>query len=314
MVNYVEDFEDDFEDGLDDPENQTAINDDLLGEFQKTTSYLKDLHKKFTQIVDEDDETQRCLKEYNLGNARVRIMERDISYIDDLENAAEVFYSQQLGMKYRRVEAFLNKGEISFDGANYLASSGDIKFRDLSFDLKGLSAGFLNKQKGDSFFTQTVYGSGFVWLKDTTSFLEVMTLTNDKIIMDNGTYFASVGNFKQNLTADTKVSSVLFSNKQLITTALVGSGIVILELPVRKSEMIRIKVTKDMPAMIDSNVVLFRQGDVKRGEKLTNGLLGSAVNGLGLVETYTGTGYVYIAPTLNKLTKKLNPNIEHLED
>lgn len=314
MVNYEEDFEEDFEDDLNEPEIPTAINDDLLGEFQKTTSYLKDLHKKFTQIVDEDDETQRCLKEYNLGTARVRIMERDISYIDDLENAAEVFYSQQLGMKYRRVEAFLNKGEISFDGANYLASSGDIKFRDLSFDLKGLSAGFLNKQKGDSFFTQTVHGSGFVWLKDTTSFLEVMTLTNDKIIMDNGTYFASVGNFKQNFTADTKVSSVLFSKKQLITTALVGSGIVILELPVRKSEMIRIKVTKDMPAMIDSNVVLFRQGDVKRGEKLTNGLLGSAVNGLGLVETYTGTGYVYIAPTLNKLTKKLNPNIEHLED
>lgn len=283
---------------LDDDRDSKLKGTTVLSELQQANEYLQALSKSASDAT----ATTRTLIERNYKGSVFRIVERDISYIDGSGGAADIFYAQQLGMKYRRVEAILNGGQIFFDGANYLASSGpDLKFNPLSLDPKSIISGFLNKQQGDSFFKQSIIGHGNVWLKDTTSFLEVLPLTSNKIIMEKGTYFASMGDFKLEFFADTKISSMLFSKKQLITTSLVGSGFIILELPVRKSELIEIQISHNKPAWIDPNVVLFRVGNVNRGEKLSNGIFGSAINGTGLVETYTGQGSVFIAPTLNKL-------------
>jgi uncharacterized protein (AIM24 family) len=93
------------------------------------------------------------------------------------------------------------------------------------------------------------------------------------------------------------VSSALFGGEGWFQTRIRGSGICVLESPVPADEVLRIDL-KDETLQVDGNFALMRTGKIEFSvEKSTRSLLGTLTSGEGLLQTFRGTGSVWLAPT-----------------
>ena len=80
-------------------------------------------------------------------------------------------------------------------------------------------------------------------------------------------------------------------------TQVRGSGIAVFELPVPASEVQCIHLNNET-LKVDGNFALMRSGRIEFSvEKSSKGLLGSLSSGEGLLQTFRGTGQVWLAPT-----------------
>ena len=87
---------------------------------------------------------------------------------------------------------------------------------------------------------------------------------------------------------------------------LSGSGIVILECDVPKSEIVEYEINLGEELKVDGNFAIARTEGVNFCvTKSDKSLVGSALNGEGFLNTFTGSGKVWLAPT-QPIYKKLH--------
>jgi uncharacterized protein (AIM24 family) len=98
-----------------------------------------------------------------------------------------------------------------------------------------------------------------------------------------------------------KLTTGLFGGQGFLQTELSGNGWVVLALPVPKNEILRYTLTGPHDELkVDGTFGLLRRGNITfTVEKSTKTLIGSAVSGEGLLQTYRGSGEVWVAPTLD---------------
>lgn len=90
----------------------------------------------------------------------------------------------------------------------------------------------------------------------------------------------------------------MIGGQGLFQTEISGSGVVALFSPVPESEIVAYEITPDKPLMVDGNFALIRTKDVKFSlTKSSKSWISTAVSGEGLLQTFTGNGTVWIAPT-----------------
>jgi uncharacterized protein (AIM24 family) len=76
-----------------------------------------------------------------------------------------------------------------------------------------------------------------------------------------------------------------------------GAGICVFESPVPADEVLRIDL-KDESLQVDGSFALMRTGRIEFSvEKSTRSLVGTLTSGEGLLQTFRGTGSVWLAPT-----------------
>jgi uncharacterized protein (AIM24 family) len=93
------------------------------------------------------------------------------------------------------------------------------------------------------------------------------------------------------------VSSALFGGEGWFQTRVKGSGICVFESPVPADEVVRVDL-KDQTLQVDGNFALMRTGRIEFSvEQSTKSLLGTLTSGEGLLQTFRGTGSVWLAPT-----------------
>ena len=93
------------------------------------------------------------------------------------------------------------------------------------------------------------------------------------------------------------MSSALFGGEGLFQARIRGTGICVFESPVPADEVLRIDL-KDETLQVDGNFALMRTGRIESSvEKSTRSLLGTITSGEGLLQTFRGTGSVWLAPT-----------------
>ncbi len=93
------------------------------------------------------------------------------------------------------------------------------------------------------------------------------------------------------------VSSALLGGEGLFQTKIRGTGICVFELPVPLSEVRCIQLHNETLS-VDGNFALMRSGNIEfTVEKSTKNLLGTFSSGEGLLQTFRGTGRVWLAPT-----------------
>jgi uncharacterized protein (AIM24 family) len=93
------------------------------------------------------------------------------------------------------------------------------------------------------------------------------------------------------------VPSALFGGEGLFQTRIRGTGICVFESPVPADEVMRIDL-KDETLQVDGNFALMRTGRIEFSvEKSTKGIIGTLTSGEGLLQTFRGTGSVWLAPT-----------------
>src|SRR5699024_8911938 len=243
-----------------------------------------------------------------IAGVRFRVVEYDSSYVGGLGVATSIYHAQKMGMRLRSLEVDLKNGEFQMESDMFQSSDGNVKLKQ-PFNPKHIVRGIIRKMNKESFFRPKFIGNGTVRLESDFKFIHVMKIEEStRLVLEKGIYLASAGDFEDKTAKNLSFGLMFFSDKSLLQTELRGTGMVALELPVHKTELIKHKVTGNQTFTVSGDHVLFWTGNLKRKIHPAKKLLGNLASGRGIVEEYTGEGYVYTAPTMgyyNKIAKSL---------
>ena len=125
-----------------------------------------------------------------------------------------------------------------------------------------------------------------------------MELNDESIIVDKGMFYCCSEDITVKGVMQKNISSTLLGGEGLFQIELTGSGVVILECSVPKSEIVECEISKGQELKVDGNFAIARTKGVNFSvTKSDKSLFGSAINGEGFLNTFSGEGKVWIAPT-----------------
>ena len=227
--------------------------------------------------------------------------EKDISVSPD--RATVAYFASQMNVRKRQVIAKLTgkQGTIIQAGAMQLMI-GQIQ---AATNVKG--AGDLMKKfvgskvTGESTIKPHYVGDGLLVLEPTFRYiiLEDISDWNGDMVIEDGMFLACDDTVDMKVISRKNISSAVLGNEGLFNTSLSGHGIVVLESPVPREELIEVNLEKDILRIDGSMAVAWSNTLDFTVERTTSTLIGSAASGEGLVNVYRGTGRVLIAPVAN---------------
>ena len=119
---------------------------------------------------------------------------------------------------------------------------------------------------------------------------------NGSVVLDDGLFLACESSLKQKAVMRSNFSSAVAGNEGLFNLGVQGQGVLCLESPCPKEELIEIELENDV-IKIDGNMAIAWSGSLEfTVERSGKSLVGSAASGEGLVNVYRGTGKVLLAP------------------
>jgi uncharacterized protein (AIM24 family) len=121
--------------------------------------------------------------------------------------------------------------------------------------------------------------------------------------IEDGMFLAREGTVKNKVVARRTLSSAALGNEGLFNLSLYGTGAVALESNVPAEELIEIELENDELKIDGDMAVCWSTNLDFTVERSSKTLLGSAINGEGLVNVYRGTGRVLMSPVA--LTRSL---------
>ena len=156
---------------------------------------------------------------------------------------------------------------------------------------------FSSKVTGEPMFKPMLRGTGEVFLESRFGYFTLIELEDEEVIIDDKLFYACEEGVEVEPVIQKNVSSMIFGKDGIFETRLSGSGIVVLEIPVPEKEILRCKLFRDV-LKVDGNFAILRSGSIDFTiEKSGTTLIGTALNGEGLLNFYRGTGEVWLVPT-----------------
>lgn len=223
---------------------------------------------------------------------------------DDLQGARNLNTAMQLNlMKSSSIR--LKQGRIILDDSAIKIEAGALSYMKGNIEIVTKSGGligmgkklFSNKVTGESMFKPILRGTGEVFLEPSFGHFTLIELEDEEIIIDDGLFFACEESIEIEPVMQKSISSLIFGKEGMFQSRLSGSGIVLLEVPVPEKEILRCKLYRD-ELKVDGSFAVLRSGNIEfTVEKSGTTLIGSAINGEGLLNVYRGTGEVWLVPT-----------------
>ena len=119
---------------------------------------------------------------------------------------------------------------------------------------------------------------------------------NNSVVLDDGLFLACESKLQQKAVMRNNISSAVAGNEGLFNLGIQGQGILCIESPCPKEELIEIELENDM-VKIDGSMAIAWSGSLDfTVERSGKSLVGSAASGEGLVNVYRGTGKILLAP------------------
>lgn len=251
------------------------------------------------------------VKLYNFTNDERKIVEQlgNYSVLEHIKdqsvapsNAMNEYFMGQMGVRRRQLVVDLN-------GTNSLVTQagamqwifGNI---DATTGVKGVGDLFGKMVKGavtkESAIKPEYVGSGRIVLEPTYKFIILQNVADwgeSGMSVEDGMFLACDGSVEHKIAARTNLSSALAGNEGLFNLSLRGRGIVALESNVPSSELVTVDLDNDVLKLDGSFAVCWSTSLQFTVERSSKTLIGSAVNGEGLVNVFRGTGRVLISPT-----------------
>jgi len=196
--------------------------------------------------------------------------------------------------------------KADFENSAVRYESGGMYYMQGNLELEAnlpTAGGFLKSMvTRESVVKPVIRGSGTVWFEPSLGNFTMMDLKGEEWILDKGAYFASemgidIGSFTN------KSISGLFSGEGFFQTKVSGFGKVVVfsKGPLETIELNNGKL------VVDGSFAVARQASVQLTvSKANKGIFGSVISGEGIVNTFTGTGKVLIAPAANKYITMIN--------
>jgi len=232
---------------------------------------------------------------------------------DDIVIAEALFYAQQVGVRLKQVKILLRDAEIVTEAGALHYMKGNISFESSVGGLSGLAKKLAsNVLTKEPTFKPHYRGAGEIYLEPTFGHFIIVHLANEEIIVDKGMFYASEVSVDVGIAMQKNISSALFGGEGFFQTKLSGSGWCVLASPVPANEIVRYQLN-DEKLSVDGNFALLRRGRIDfKAEKSSKSMLGSLTSGEGLLQTFTGTGEVWLAPTQSIYTRMKHLSLKAL--
>jgi uncharacterized protein (AIM24 family) len=223
---------------------------------------------------------------------------RNLGGAKDYRTAATVYFSNQAGIRLKQVRISLRDGEAIAESGTLHFMRGQIAMESKIGGVAGLGKAMVNKfVTKEAAVIPRYRGTGEIYLEPSFSHFLIYRLCGEEVIADKGMFYCGQGSLDVGAAMQKNVSSALFGGEGLFQTRIRGNGICVFESPVPAEEVMRVDL-KDETLQVDGNFALLRTGRIEFSvERSTRSLLGNLTSGEGLLQTFRGTGSVWLAPT-----------------
>ncbi len=232
-----------------------------------------------------------------LGPFRVIEYTRDLSVLP--ATALVAYYCNAMNVRKRQVvcnlgisDVVLQAGAMQWTAGNVNATTGVKGVGDL------FGKALRGSVTGESAIKPEYTGDGILVLEPTYKHLLLIDVAdwNGSIVLDDGLFLACEATLKHKAVARSNISSAVLGNEGLFNLGILGNGILCLESPCPREELVEITL-KDDVLKVDGNMAIAWSGSLEfTVERSGKTLVGSAASGEGLVNVYRGTGRILLAP------------------
>ena len=223
--------------------------------------------------------------------------QKDLSVMP--ETAMMAYYASQMNVRKRQVVCDIAKSNVTVQAGAMQWMVGDVR---ATTGLKGVGDLFGKAMRGsvtgESAIKPEYTGNGTLVLEPTYKHILLVDLKdwNGSIVLDDGLFLACESTLKHKAVMRSNVSSAVLGNEGLFNLGIQGQGVVCLESPCPREELVEIWLDNDV-LKVDGNFAIAWSGSLDfTVERSGKTLLGSAASGEGLVNVYRGTGKVLLAP------------------
>ena len=229
-----------------------------------------------------------------------------IEYVRDLSvmpsEALIAYYCNEMNVRKRQVICDLKESNIILQAGAMQWTVGNVN---ATTGVKGVGDLFGKALRGsvtgESAIKPEYTGDGTLVLEPTYKHILLVDLDdwNGSIVLDDGLFLACDASLKHKAVPRSNLSSAIAGNEGLFNLGIVGHGILCLESPCPKEELVEIELKNDV-LKVDGNMAIAWSGSLEfTVERSGKTLIGSAASGEGLVNVYRGTGRVLLAPVHN---------------
>ncbi|WP_406656136.1 AIM24 family protein [Methanolobus sp. ZRKC2] len=229
---------------------------------------------------------------------KVEILEyKELSGSNDPQIGKDLYYVQKSGMKLRQVKLTLEDGGMITEPGTLHFHKGNISCESNIGGVGGLAKKMLhNKLTNESTFKPRYTGTGEVFLEPGFSHFLIVKLDNGSVIVDKGIFYCCEDTLEVGVASQKNISAGLFGG-DWFQTRISGTGICVLESPVPMNEILKCNLNNER-LQVDGNFALLRSDSVNFSvERSSKGIAGSMTSGEGRLQTFEGTGIVWLAPT-----------------
>lgn len=234
------------------------------------------------------------------GNSTFEVIEfNNLDGASDPYMAMNLYFAKQAGLKARIVRIKLNNSSIKTEAGALYYSKGqfvsDAKMGGVGgFFKKGISGALTS----ESLVKPSYKGTGEIYLEPSFKHYFIMQLNNETIIIDKGVFYCCSDSLELKAVSQKNVSSAVLGGDGIFQLQVSGTGILILELSIPKSEIVEYELDGSEELKVDGDFSFARTGSVKFSvTKSQKSLFKSAMSGEGFLNTYSGIGKVWLAPT-----------------
>lgn len=233
----------------------------------------------------------------SLGAFSVLEYQRDLSVSP--ENAINAYFCAEMNIRRRQIVCNLAFSNVTVQSGAMQWMVGDVR---ATTGIKGVGdlvgKAVRSKMTEESTIKPEYTGDGVLVLEPTYKHIILLDVAdwNGSVVLEDGMFIACESTLKHKAVMRSTFSSAVAGNEGLFNLGLQGKGVVCLESPVPKGELVEITLEDDV-LKVDGNQVIAWSGSLKfTVERSGKSLIGSAASGEGLVNTYRGTGKVLLAP------------------
>ena len=234
-----------------------------------------------------------------LGCFTVIEYQRDLSVMP--EDAQTAYFCSEMNVRRRQVICDVGKSNVTLQAGAMQWSVGSVA---ATTGIKGVGD-FFNKAirgsvTGESAIKPEYTGNGVLVLEPTYKHIILIDVAdwNGAIVLDDGLFLACESTLGHKAVMRSNISSAVAGGEGLFNLGISGSGILCLESPCPREELIEINLVDDVLKIDGNMAVAWSQSLEFTVERSGKTLIGSAASGEGLVNVYRGTGRVLLAPVI----------------
>ena len=226
-----------------------------------------------------------------------------IEYARDLSvaptNAMAAYFCNAMNVRKRQVMCDLSQANVTVQSGAMQWMVGNVK---ATTGIKGvgdlLGKAVRGKVTGESAIKPEYTGDGVMVLEPTYKHIILLDVDdwNGSVVLDDGMFLACDANLRHKAVMRSTLSSAVAGNEGMFNLGIIGSGVLCLESPCPKEELVEVTLRDDV-IKIDGNMAVAWSGSLDfTVERPGRSLVGPAVSGEGVVNVYRGTGKVLFAP------------------